>query len=151
MYMYIPTIAPQTQYSKIGGLIAGIYKSLTDAWMQKLGIRLHNFISGNICFEFRCSVSLKTSFSPQTNIRSAILLAKVAPIASHIVHISITQNTVGTFSSVDRIICNHLCVCLFLYPSLCLSPYLFMSISVYLYFITLRVRLPLWLLSANLR
>ncbi len=79
MYMYIPTIAPQTQYNKIGGLIAGIYKSLTDAGMQKLGIRLHNFISGNICFEFseQCTVTPKTSLSPRTNIRSAILLAKL--------------------------------------------------------------------------
>jgi hypothetical protein len=65
MYMYIPTIAPQTQYSKIGGPIEGIYKSLTDAWMQKLGIRLHNFISGNICFEFSVQCKPKNLvFSP---------------------------------------------------------------------------------------
>ncbi len=28
--LYIPTIGPQTQYSKIGGPIVGIYKSVTD-------------------------------------------------------------------------------------------------------------------------
>jgi hypothetical protein len=28
--LYIPTIGQQTQYSKIGGRIVGIYKSLTD-------------------------------------------------------------------------------------------------------------------------
>jgi hypothetical protein len=28
--LYSPTIGPQTQYSKIGGPIVGIYKSLTD-------------------------------------------------------------------------------------------------------------------------
>ncbi len=48
--LYIPTIGPQTQYSKIGGPIVGIYESLTDTWMQKLGTRLRNFISGNFCF-----------------------------------------------------------------------------------------------------
>ncbi len=50
-----PTIGPQTQYSKIGGPIEGIYKSITDTWIQKLGTRprsFHVFISGNICFEF---------------------------------------------------------------------------------------------------
>ena len=40
------------QYSKIGGPIVGIYKSLTDIWMQKLGMRPRSFISGKICFEF---------------------------------------------------------------------------------------------------
>jgi hypothetical protein len=32
--LYIPTIGPQTQYSKIGGPIVGIYKSLTDTYMH---------------------------------------------------------------------------------------------------------------------
>ncbi len=31
--LYIPTIGPQKQYSKIGRLNVGIYKSLTDAWL----------------------------------------------------------------------------------------------------------------------
>ncbi len=53
--LYIYTIGPQMQYRKIGGPIVGIYKSLTDTWMQKLGMRPHSVISGNICFEFRCS------------------------------------------------------------------------------------------------
>ena len=30
---HIHTIAPQMQHSKIGALIVGIYKSLTDTWM----------------------------------------------------------------------------------------------------------------------
>jgi hypothetical protein len=38
--------------SKIGRPIMGIYKSLTDTWMWKLGLRPHNSFSGNICFEF---------------------------------------------------------------------------------------------------
>jgi hypothetical protein len=38
--------------SRIGRLIMGIYKSLTDTWMWKLGLRPRSFISGNICFEF---------------------------------------------------------------------------------------------------
>ncbi len=40
-------------FSRIGRPIMGnLYKSLTDTWMWKLGLRLHNFFSGNICFEF---------------------------------------------------------------------------------------------------
>ncbi len=38
--------------SRIGRLIVGIYKSLTDTWMLKLGLWSHNSLSGNICFEF---------------------------------------------------------------------------------------------------
>jgi hypothetical protein len=34
------------------GPIVGIYKSLRETWMWKLGTRPHSFISGNICFEF---------------------------------------------------------------------------------------------------
>ena len=37
--------------SRIGRPILGIYKSLTDTWMKKLGLRPRNSISGNICFE----------------------------------------------------------------------------------------------------
>ncbi len=41
--------------------IVGIYKALSDTWMWKLGLRPHNFFSGNIYFEFSvlciCSVS----------------------------------------------------------------------------------------------
>jgi hypothetical protein len=50
--LYIPTIGPQTQNSKINGTIVGIYKSLTDTRMQKSGTRPHSFISENICFDF---------------------------------------------------------------------------------------------------
>ncbi len=50
--LYIPTVSPQTQCSKIGAPIMGIYKSLKDTWMEKLGSRPRSFIDGNICFEF---------------------------------------------------------------------------------------------------
>jgi hypothetical protein len=47
--------------SRIGRPIMGIYKSVTDIWMWKLGMRPRSFFSGNICFEFTvlclCSVS----------------------------------------------------------------------------------------------
>ncbi len=39
--------------SRIGRLIVGINKSLTDTWMWKSGLRPRNYFSGNICFEFR--------------------------------------------------------------------------------------------------
>ncbi len=38
--------------SKIGRSIVGIYESLTDTWMWKLGLWPCNFFSGNICFVF---------------------------------------------------------------------------------------------------
>jgi len=45
------------------GPIVGIYKSLTETWMWKLGTRPYSFISGNICFEFSvhciCSAGTK--------------------------------------------------------------------------------------------
>ncbi len=50
--LYISMIGPQMQYRKIGGPIVGLYKSLTDKCMQKLGTRPRSVISGNICFEF---------------------------------------------------------------------------------------------------
>ncbi len=46
--LYIPTIGlPILCYRKICGPILGIYKSLTDTWMWKLGLRQHNSFSGN--------------------------------------------------------------------------------------------------------
>jgi hypothetical protein len=46
--------------SRIGRLNVGIYKSLTDTWIWKSGLRPCNSFSGNICFEFSvlclCSV-----------------------------------------------------------------------------------------------
>ncbi len=38
--------------SRIGRPIVGIYQSLTETWMWKLGLRPHNSFFGNICFEF---------------------------------------------------------------------------------------------------
>ncbi len=46
--------------SRIGRPMVGLYKSLTDTWMWKLGLRPRNSFSGNICFKFSvlclCSV-----------------------------------------------------------------------------------------------
>jgi hypothetical protein len=39
-------------FSRIGRPIMGIYKLLIHTWMWKLGLKLRNFFSGNICFEF---------------------------------------------------------------------------------------------------
>ncbi len=52
--LYIPRIGPHTVFScsRIGRPILGIYKSLTETWMWKLGLRLRNSFSGNIFFEF---------------------------------------------------------------------------------------------------
>jgi hypothetical protein len=47
--IYSPDQSAKTQYSKIGEPIVGMYKSLTETWMPKLGTRLRSFISENIC------------------------------------------------------------------------------------------------------
>jgi hypothetical protein len=52
-HLYIPRIGPHISCSRIGRSIVGIYKSLTDTWMWKLGLRPRNSFSGYICFEFR--------------------------------------------------------------------------------------------------
>jgi hypothetical protein len=58
---FIPRIGPHISCSRIGRLIVGIYKSLTDTWMWKLGLCPRNSFSGTICFQFsvlvRCSVT----------------------------------------------------------------------------------------------
>jgi hypothetical protein len=51
MYLWAIYICPPARSlfrcSKIGGPIVGIYKSLTDTWMWKLGTRQRSFTSGN--------------------------------------------------------------------------------------------------------
>jgi hypothetical protein len=58
--LYSPRIGLHISSSRIGRPIIGIYKSLTDAWMWKLGLRPRYSFSGNICFEISvfclCSV-----------------------------------------------------------------------------------------------
>jgi hypothetical protein len=63
----IPTIVPQTQYSKTDGPIMETYKSLTGTRMQKLGTRpRRGFISTNICFAFsvQCGLAHYGDFMP---------------------------------------------------------------------------------------
>ncbi len=58
--LYIPTIGLPFLLQEICGSIVGIYKSLTDKWMWKLGLRLRNSFSKNTYhkWDFRCSVLL---------------------------------------------------------------------------------------------
>ncbi len=49
--LYIPRIGSHISSSRKGRPIAGIYNSLTDSWMWKLGLPRYSF-SGNICFKF---------------------------------------------------------------------------------------------------
>ena len=50
--LYIPRIGPHISSSRKGRPIVGIYNSLTDTWMWKLGLRPRYSFSGNICFKF---------------------------------------------------------------------------------------------------
>ncbi len=58
--LYIPRIGPHISSSRKGRPIVGIYNSLTDTWMWKLGLRPRYSFSGNIWFKFSafclCSV-----------------------------------------------------------------------------------------------
>jgi hypothetical protein len=58
--LYIPRIGPHIFSSRKGRPIVGIYNSLTDTWMWKLGLKPRFSISGYICFKFSafclCSV-----------------------------------------------------------------------------------------------
>ncbi len=49
--LYSPRIGLHISSSRVGRPIVGIYKSLTDAWMWKLGLRPRYSFFGNICFE----------------------------------------------------------------------------------------------------
>ncbi len=64
--------------SKIDGMIVGIYKSLTDTWIWKLGTKTRSFIIGNICFEISvqcvCSVDeIKPEWLDSTGFDPSIL------------------------------------------------------------------------------
>ncbi len=50
--IYIVSIGPHISSSRKGRPIVGIYNSLTDTWMWKLGLRPRYSFSGNICFKF---------------------------------------------------------------------------------------------------
>ncbi len=50
--LYIPRISLHISSSRTGRPIVGIYNSLTDTWMWKLGLRPRYSFSGNICFKF---------------------------------------------------------------------------------------------------
>ena len=50
--LYITRIGPHISCGRIGRSIVGIYKSLTDKRMWKLGLWQRNSFPGNICFKF---------------------------------------------------------------------------------------------------
>ncbi len=60
--LYIPRIGPHISSSRKGRPIVGIYNSLKDTWMWKLGLRPRYSFSGNICIKFLafclCSAAL---------------------------------------------------------------------------------------------
>ncbi len=65
--LYIPRISLHISSSRTGRPIVGIYNSLTDTWMWKLGLRPRYSFSGNICFKFSafCLCSVPTRHATQ--------------------------------------------------------------------------------------
>ncbi len=57
---------------EICGPILGIYKSLTDTWMWKLGLSLRNCFSGNICYEFSALVLCSALWLEYSNVKKEI-------------------------------------------------------------------------------
>jgi hypothetical protein len=64
--LYIPWISPHISCSRIGRSIVGIFKSLTDTWMWKLGLWPCNSFSGNICIWIFGIASLHCEVAPET-------------------------------------------------------------------------------------
>jgi hypothetical protein len=60
----IPRIGKHISCRRIGRSIVGIYKSLPDTWMWKLGLWLRNSFSGKICFEFSALFFAVQLYSP---------------------------------------------------------------------------------------
>ncbi len=60
----IPRIGKHISCRRIGRSIVGIYKSLTDTWMWKLGLWPRNPFSGKICFEFSALFFAVQLYSP---------------------------------------------------------------------------------------
>jgi hypothetical protein len=53
IYIFPGSVRPHILLQQNRGIpIVGIYKSLTDTWMWKVGLRPGNSFSGNICFKF---------------------------------------------------------------------------------------------------
>ena len=68
--LYIPRIGPHISSSRKGSSIVGIYNSLTDTWMWKLGLRPRYSFSRNICFKFLafCLCSVEREALPKSNL-----------------------------------------------------------------------------------
>ncbi len=61
--LYIPRIGLHISCSRIGRLIVGKYKSLTDTCMLKLGLWPRKYFSGNICFKFSVLVLCRENYA----------------------------------------------------------------------------------------
>ncbi len=70
--LYSPRIGLHISSSRIGRPIVGIYKSLTDTWMWKLGLRPRYSFPGNICFKISvfclCSVDHSETLHHQSKV-----------------------------------------------------------------------------------
>jgi hypothetical protein len=72
--LYIPKISLHISSSRKGRPIVGIYSSLTDMRMWKLGLRPRYSFSGNICFKFSafCLCSVRYTYcGRREDLRSA--------------------------------------------------------------------------------
>ncbi len=111
--LYIPRIGPHISSSRKGRPIMGIYNSLTDTWMWKLGLRPRYSFPGSICFKFcLCSAVFTNTVSAHPCISAHHLISCAS---QNLYNASFLWIEFCTLSIILRGFYSFLCISQFLY------------------------------------